>query len=269
MSVPPPASRATPVRRRLAAIGVLLAGALLATGCFRIEISIEVEDDGTGTFTFVSAMEESVLEMMGGDDEGMDGFLDDFDESDLPSGARVEPYNRDGFVGQRAIIPFTHNGDVAAAFAALESDGAGPLDDGGPFDEFELRRDGDRWVFNAAVNVGDELGDEFSPDDEFMRGFFETASFTVRVKMPGRVTDHNADTVASDGALIWNLDIFDPTTREMTATSDPSGPSGGGGDGMNTMLIVAIIVAVVVVVGAVAFLMMRRRPSGGAPAASA
>jgi hypothetical protein len=237
-----------------------------------MEISIEVNDDGTGTASFLSAVNTETMSMLGGEDELGGGFFEDVDQSDLPPGATLEPYDQDGFQGQRLTVPFTHNGDVAAALAAAEGEAVpiGSADD--PFQTFELRRDGDMWVFNAAMNVGEEMGEDVGnpAEDEMMRGFFEDASFTIRIKLPGGVTEHNADRVAGDGALIWDLDVLSAETREMTATSDPSrASSGGDGGGLGTPVIIGIIVAVVAVAAVVAYLMMKRRPAGTPPPASA
>ena len=93
--------------------GGLLAIMLLMASCIRVDGAIKIEDDGSGTVNFLSALNtESLTSVLGDFDipeeelgdtaELCDGFSSDFNDTDgLPAGAVITPYDQDGFCGSR------------------------------------------------------------------------------------------------------------------------------------------------------------------------
>ena len=247
------------VRHALVAAALLL----VATGCIRTEVSIEVNEDGSGVMGFLLAFDRqlmSALEAFGDDEAGFDTdmLLEDIDVDDLPLGATVEPYEEGDFTGVVFRVPFEDGDDIAATLARIASDAGdgAPLDsDEGPFDEFELARHGDEWRFAALVDpASDETFDEFAEDEgslDFARALFGDAMFTVRLKLPGEVTEHNADSIETDGTLRWEIDLFSDEARELHATAD-AGSTGGflGVLGADNVGDGWLMIGVLVVVGA-------------------
>lgn len=268
-----------PTRRvnRFALAALVAAVALLSAACIRTEISIEVNEDGSGVVAFLVAFDRQMmaaLQAFGDGDASFDAedLLAEVDPDDLPPGATVEPYEDGDFAGVRIRLPFAAGDDVAAAIDAVTADAS---DDGiplggsdEPFEHFELSRDGDRWRFAATVAPAsdDVLGelDQEAGDLDFARAFFGDASFLMRLRLPGEVTEHNADVVEDDGTLRWELDFFAAEPRDIHATSDVG--SGGLnvlawrdiGEGWLLVGVVAIVGLLVVVAG---WLAVRRAPA--------
>ncbi len=257
------------LRRPLAA---LLALAVLATGCIRAEIAIRVNADGSGTVSVLTAFDRSFMEAFGEDDaSGLGTFdlnsLTEIDESELPSGASVEPYEEGDFVGVRVTVPFESGDDVAASidriFAGTGGESSPLAGDDSAFRRLVLERDGDGWRFEAEMEIsageltegteGDPLGEAFA------RLLLGDASFVVRLSLPGEIVSHNADEIGPDGELVWNIDIFGGETRTLSASSDLSGEGRGGGTTI-VVAVAALLISVLVVAG----VFVARRQRGAA-----
>ncbi len=250
-------------------LAALLALAVLATGCIRAEIAIRVNADGSGTVSVLTAFDRSFIEASGGDDAPDGGAFDlssltEVDESELPSGASVEPYEDGDFIGVRVTVPFESGDDVAASidriFAGTGGEASPLAGDDSAFRRLVLERDGDGWRFEADMDISaGELTEETENDpfsEAFARLLLGDASFVVRLSLPGEIVSHDADEIGPDGELVWNIDIFGGETRTLSANSDASGEGGGG----RTTIVVAVA-ALLVVVLAVVYV---RRQRGGA-----
>ena len=79
----------------------------------------------------------------------------------------------------------------------------------------------------------------------------DDAWFRVRIKLPGEVTEHNADRI-EDGELVWELDFTATEERQLTARSVPSG-------GVSVVPIVAGIAGAAVLAAFVGLAYVRRR----------
>ncbi len=257
------------LRRPLAA---LLAFAVLATGCIRAEIAIRVNADGSGTVSVLTAFDRSFMEALGGDDASAGGAfelssLTEVDESELPFGASVEPYEEGDFVGVRVTVPFESGDDVAASidriFAGTGGESSPLAGDDSAFRRLVLERDGDGWRFEAEIDISAGELTEGAEDDPLGGALaellFQDASFVVRLSLPGEIVSHNADEIGPDGELVWNIDIFGAETRTLSASSDVSGEGGGGGTTI-VVAVAALLIAILVVAG----VFVARRQRGAA-----
>jgi hypothetical protein len=257
--------------RRFRAFALLLAAvAMVLVGCIRFELSITVNEDGSGEASILVALDEEAIEAFdeetGGDTENPFSNPTDEDFADLPDGAAFEDYNEDGFVGSRVTIPFAASDDVPAAletFFATTTAGDGLTGPDGLFETLELRREGDGWRLEAlSVPLGLDDGGE---DDSlfanaFVEALFSEASFEIKVELPGEIMEHNADRVVGS-TMVWELGFTDSEPVQLMALTSAN----GGGSGSN-LAVALIVVAFVIAVGAVAawlFYSRTRAASGG------
>lgn len=256
---------------------------VVSAGCLRTEIDIDVSDDGSVQYGGVFAADpdaigqlEELFGELGEDGEGLpdrdqicDEFVTDQGFDDLPSGegveASVEPYDEDGFCGVR----FNVTADADAANEALAGFGTGG--------DITLREEpGGGWYFELPLGDLGDAGDvtEFPGFGDF----FDGASFVVRVKLPGTQIDHNADEIASDGTMIWNVDLLNPPGTSLflqtepgepiTGDADPEGTGVGGSDGgSNTALILVLVVLAIAAIAAALWWFSRKKSSGDATTA--
>lgn len=241
---------------------------LLLSGCIRAEISIKVNEDGSGEVSILAAFDREAFEELAEDfgDGATSEFpsFNDLDDTNLPEGARVEEYEEDGFTGARVTIPFGAGDDIASAVSEILSESGGDGLVGGTdstFDDFTLRREGEGWRFDATAAPLNDAGDG---EDALGLGgpifdlLFEDASFEIKLELPGDVIEHNADRIDGD-TLVWELSFTDDEPRQLMALT---GEDGGGG--FNLVLAIVVLGSIALVVaGVVWFLSQTRAASGG------
>lgn len=260
---------------KLKLILLVAALTLVSAACLRTEIDIEVGDDGSLDFGGVIAVDPEAFSQIGGllgefddggdDIPGRDEICDDFVAEqgldDFPAGpgveATIEPYDQDGFCGAR----FQVRADAASADQALAEFATGG--------DIVLREEPDGgWYFE--LPLGDVADADDLADFPGFDGFFAEASYVVRVKLPGTQVDHNADEIASDGTMIWDIDLLNPPQTALflrtepgdpiTGDADPEGGGAAGDDGgSGTVLIIVLVVAVLIAVAAAVWWFSRRK----------
>ncbi|MEK7252646.1 MAG: hypothetical protein AAB198_05300 [Actinomycetota bacterium] len=117
---------------------------------------------------------------------------------------------------------------------------------------------------SGVASAEDTLGSQAEGFDPTI--FEESISANLKITMPGRITDHNADS-QSGNTLTWKIPVLGGTLN-VSASSDPSGTpaSGGGGGGFPTWLIA--VIAVVVLGGGYYLWSQNKKKGGAAPAAT-
>ena len=248
----------TRLRSGLWPLAALLAFAVVASSCVRIEIAIRVNDDGSGTVSVLAAGDRSFAEALG-DDAGAGGGAFDLSafteigQGELPPGASVERYEDGDFVGARITMPFESDADVAASIERTFTAAGG---EGDAFRRFVLESDGDGWRFEAEPAISDSdagEGDPFGEEGaELAQFLLRDASFVVRLTLPGEVIEHNADETGPQGELVWNLDLVGGEVRTLSATSRAVSGDGGGDGAVIAVAVVALLLAAGVGVALVA-----------------
>ncbi|WP_121251679.1 LppM family (lipo)protein [Nocardioides ferulae] len=239
--------------RRLTWVGLVGVLLFVLSGCFKLDMDMEVHEDDTVGGTMVVAMEKSVMDMFGAMGEGEMDMSEMFDTGDLPEGASAEDYEEDGFVGQRITFD-----DVSLdEFAQTTSE-----DESG---QLSIERDGD--VFRVSgvfdMDMSEEEAEMFGAAD-----MMADAEIRVRLSFPGEVTESNGE--VDGNTVTWTPEPGEST--ELTAVAEAEG-GGSGGSG----LVVGLVVGGLVLLAAVAVLvvvLLRRRstppsppgPSGPPPA---
>ena len=243
---------------------VVLAVALISTACVKVNLDIDVSDDGSATLSGLIAVDADQLSSLaedlgedaavGGREEICADFTDENSFDDGGTDLSTKPYDNDGFCG----IEFSGQLSPEEVEAQL-----GDLTDS---NDGTLRREGDGWYFELLLSeqaLGtddlDDAGAFFDLDD-----LFGGAEYVIRVKLPGRQVEHNADEIESDGTLVWDIDLLNPPAR-IFARTEPGEPitgdggDDGGGGGGNTLGIILIVLIVLALLGGVAYLLLRKR----------
>ena len=218
--------------------------ALVTTACFRIELAFTVNDDGSGTVSYQITVNDALMEL-GGED------LNFFEElGDLPLSAEVQDYSEDGYTGVVVTVPITDFSDMVEVEDAL-----GGLDESsdletGLSDEISISKDEDgAWQFSMLIPSSEESIEAM--DFEGMAMLFDDAWFRVRLKLPGKLDEHNADRIEGE-ELVWELDFIATEERQLTARSVPE-------SGLPIVPIVAGLASIVVLVAFVSLAYVRRR----------
>ncbi len=225
--------------------------ALAAAGCVKVNLTIEVEEDGSGRLDGIVAINVETFESLAGElgedsgvsrDEICNQFATDqeFDTSDFD---QAQPYDKDGFCGVQFETAFGP-GELDQTLSGLDSG------------EATLRREGDGWLFELPFDESEFDTEDASAFPGF-ENIFGDAEYIVRVKLPGRQVDHNG-TIDEAGFVVWDIDLTQPPDRLFLRTEpgDPfTGSDGGGGTGA----VLLIVLLVLLTLGVGAYFLMRRR----------
>lgn len=217
----------------------LAALALLLASCVRVDMQLELSPDNTVSGSAVLAVDDSLLELTG---QTADELFQDVDTTqDLPEGASVEPYEEDGFVGQR--ISFE---DVPLSeFSRSSALGTGPNE------ELSITRRGDEFHVDGTLDMtGSEFGGGGVPAQ-----VLESIEFRIAITFPGSVRSATGE--VDGNTVTWEPRVGQRTPIRAVASATPSGPP---------WALILLIVAGVIVLAAVAFLLSsRRRTPAAAP----
>lgn len=237
---------------------LMAAIAVIASGCFRANFTVDVNDDGSGTVSGLVAFNPDALGDLAeafGDDTGGVGDEDLCAQLDAESGIDtdgfedVRPYNEDGFCGT----------EFSGTFAPGEfSSAASGLSDGG---DATLRQEPDGgWFFEIPFDDSDVSTEGLPPGFE---DIFDGAEYVVRVRLPGRQVEHNGE-IDPEGFVVWDIDLTNPPStlflrtepgERLTGTASVGGDDGGG----SGLTVILIVVAVLAALGLAAWFLMRNR----------
>ena len=274
------------VRSRILLPILSAALALVLASCeIRIHTDLTVEEDGSGVLSSETSIDDQLMRMaeMSGEEIAPDEMLT---EELLPDGGEwsIEPVTGD-YTGLRVSLAFDSLDDLRAQLDDMTAATGGAFDEmfggegmaggsdladmaagAGILSDFSLTRDGDAFVFRAAVPDTGALMDEAMGDDSmFMDMSMLDDVFDIRfaLTLPGEIVSSNADLVTGQ-TLIWELSLND-RARVMEARSEVP----GAGAGMIIALAVALLVLAAIVYIAVDRRRRRSAEEAAAPAEEA
>jgi hypothetical protein len=233
--------------RRLIVLAALLA--VVATAC-KIETNFGAVINANGSGTIVAEV---------GMDEEAQGFIlsggaDPFEGNDLANcaGARTREE-------QRGDLKFwIIECDVADI---TEFENTMTSTENTFLQSFDITITDTLVTVSGTATAEETLGEEAEGFDPTV--FEDAISANLRITMPGRIIDHNAD--SQDGnTLIWEIPVLGGTLN-VSASSDPTGTPAGGGGGGSFPLWLIIVIAVLVLAGGY-YLYMQNKKKGGATA---
>ena len=99
------AQSGTTLRSMLGWALLLPLAVLLTTGCFRIEMSFVVNEDGSGVFEYTLGVSDEFTALT-------DSSGEELDEESLPPGAVAREYSEDGYTGYVVTLPFTDYAEI-------------------------------------------------------------------------------------------------------------------------------------------------------------
>lgn len=243
---------------------LVLALGLVGAGCFKADMAVRVEEDGSGEIGWLIALDTEAALGLGSafatDDVpelSVDEACADFrDQQEVPEGAVVVPYDEDGFCGLRYSVQFDAGG-FEQALADSDTE-VGTV---------ELSSENGGWYFELS-DTGGMTGD-LDTGDEFGAALLDDAEFTIRVFLPGRLVDHNATYIDGDGNAVWEIDLQGSTTRLFARTEPGETIRGSGGDdgssGGGSSVALVLIVGAVLLVGVAVVIFVRRRQAPAPP----
>lgn len=212
--------------RRVLLAGVLAAACLLLSGCLKIDISLTVNRDDTVSGSIILGIDKRVAGLTGQTEEELARSMTE--NSQLPRGARNEPYSDDTFVGVRVVYDNV----------SLSEFNIGSTDPDG----LRITHADGKYRVTGVLDLSEV---DFS--NPAISNFADTFQARIAVTMPGKVLEHNG---TLDGRTVtWNPKPGD--RLEMLAVSEEAGLLGWvtdrwllvGGVAVTCCLLVTLVLA--------------------------
>ncbi len=192
----------------------ILAALVVLTSACRLEtnVSIAVNEDGSGTFTAELGLDEEMreaLEGFGGSDELLSGL-------ELGDGTPTETRTEGDMTYISSTQSFTDTADLQRVIDANQEQAS--------FEDFQLEvdEDGARVVAKTGPLAGEDgAADELPFDLSALSDDFFSAN--IFVTLPGTLKRENADEVMGDGRLRWAISVTEPIDIEAETSFDEGG----------------------------------------------
>ena len=244
----PPTRRCGPLRVAALASSAVVAG-LVLTSCLDATYVTEVRADGSGTVVVDLAFSDELIETfetMSGEELTEDALLDELDSfAGVPEGDEVRLRGSEDGVGVRVEIDVDDPAELGAVLGSVDAEGTAPL-----LTDVQIDVDEERAGFSGQV-AGNAAFDPAAQGFGDLGGGLPLPSATFELRMPGDITESNADDV--DG----NVARWDLIANAGAALSAESGIGGGPLDGLLLPLLVGT--AALALLGAVAAIVRSRR----------
>ena len=219
---------------------ILSAGLLLlVSGCIKVNLEINVNEDGSGTYGGEFAISKVFAENFSEEDQSSscDEILESDDNelgplSDLPPDAEVDFFEDDSWCGYTFTASFSDFG------AVTEEDDGFPITEDEGIATFRLPADD---LFGDVTGEADQ-SEDIDPTMLLKALGIPKPEFVISVSIAGEILEQNADEVRGS-TLIWNFNILDPRPGfEPYAVVDTTVASSGS-SGMSGGLIALIVIA--------------------------
>ena len=232
---------------------------LLLSGCITLRIETKIKKDGSGTKSFIMAIDKSVLSMfesMAQDSGETDLNTDDMWEAARLSaesiqGAKVEDYSDDKSEGIKVSVPFGSFEELEALSGSDAFEGA---------DSVTVTQAENQVTLKAVIETGDiaqglnEAGGEDLGD--FDMGEIDL-EYSYVVDVEGKIISYSPENIATvkGSKVTWDLAQITANSVELTVTWEP----GGGGLDTTIILLIAVAAAGVLLIVAGVIISVRGR----------
>jgi hypothetical protein len=220
-------------RARTASLALLAVAAMvLLSGCFKLDMALELASDDTVDGSIIVAAQRSFADLAGGEDALRESLSQDGSGllGDQPTSGSVETkdYSDDDWIGVEYVIE-----DV-------------PLEEFGGTEtgDLSITREGDEFVVAGTMDLSGGVS-----DDPAANAMLDEAEIEISITFPG-------DIVSSNGEEDGNTVTWTPVAGE-TLDVNAVGKAEGGPPW--TLIGAVLAVLALVVVGVVLFLVVRRR----------
>lgn len=226
--------------------------AMVLTAC-RVEsiVTLDIDEDGSALVGAELGYDEEFRQLLGDAGANPDDLF-----SDLPEFGGDDIVQTERTEGDMTYVGAASRVEDLSQFGTTQA--ATDV-----FSSFSYTFDEDSASLDATVSsdtIGEAGGDLPIDPSELTDDFFRA---TVVVTMPGTVTEHNADEVRPDGALVWDLPLTGGDVRVQAASEI------GGGGASNLLIVLLAVVLGLAIIAIIAATVMNRRRSEQAVASAA
>ncbi|WP_435298759.1 LppM family (lipo)protein [Timonella sp. A28] len=206
------------------AIALALAMAFLLSGCMRMQVNVELEEDDKASGSIVFAVSDTAAEQLGVSPDEL--FTAMTAEGDVaPEGSTAEDYAQDGYTGKKYTF---------------ESQ---PLDSSFNDPNLTITRDGDDYVVTGKFNAEEAGIPAENEDDPAVTALLEQVDISFNITFPGEVKESNG--TVNGKTVTWTYAIGEDLTMSARGSAESSGA------GMPALLVIGLTIGALILVGAI------------------
>jgi hypothetical protein len=228
----------------------------LISGCVTVHVETKIKQDGSGTKSFVLALDNSVMSMFESMAQESGASPDDIWETaragaESIAGARVEDYRDDESQGIKITVPFSDLDELQALSGTDAFAGS---------DVVTVSQNGDVTTLRATVTTGD-LTAGVEDLEGFDLGDVDIA-YAYSIEVEGVILAYapKGNAVAEGSKVTWDLAQSTGDTTELMIEWEPS----SGPDILVILLVViALVGAALIAAGVILTVRGRRAPDHG------
>ena len=245
------------MKRQKRALVLFILLAMLVSGCITIRMETKIKKDGSGTKSFVLALDKSVISAVESMAQESGGGTDDIWEAaragaDSIEGAKVEEFSDEDAEGIKITIPFGNFEELQALSSRDAFEGA---------DSVDVSQDGDITTLKATVSVGELASGFDAAGGQSIEGFDVgeiDIEYTYAVEVEGEILEYSPKDIAAvkDRGVTWDLTKSDADSLELMVKWEA-----GGGPDMLVVLLIAVVLGGLFLAAVGIVLAVRSRPS--------
>lgn len=182
----------------------LLVGSLILSGCITLDVTTEINENGSGEHRVILAVDSSLY---------TPGAFDETVGDARKAGATVREYTGDG---RRGVL-------VTYSFSNLEELSKQLNDDETVGELFDISAKKNRGLFKDTYSINVKVDTrKFLQPDATAQGMDTAAlsmvDFSYAIIMPGEITSHNG-TLAGGNKIVWHIDAASGRIYDLSAQS--------------------------------------------------
>ncbi len=182
----------------------LLVGSLILSGCITLDVTTEINEDGSGEHRVILAVDSSLY---------TPGAFDETLGDVGKAGATVKEYIDDRRRGVLITYPFDNLEELSKQLSDDETVG----------ELFDISAKKSRGLFKNTYSIDVKVDTrKFLQPDATAQGLdastLSMVDFSYAVIMPGEITSHNG-TLAGGNKIVWHMDAASGRTYDLSAQS--------------------------------------------------
>lgn len=192
------------------------------SSCMKIDMDMKLKSNEKVDGSAILAFSNQLLSLTGQTKAEFIKSMNE-DQEDLPKGAKVETYDKDGFIGQKITfkdLPVSEFGKVTGSGSEITGTVTGGA--GGGDDDMALVKEGGNWKFTGDMNLSDTLGmggkpKKGEPDPSAM---MKGIKIKIKMTFPGKIIKTDKHAKVKGKTVTWEPKFGENV--QMLAIAKPS-----------------------------------------------
>ena len=189
------------MRRILTRVVAGAAAVLALSGCIKLDMDMKLGKNEKLNGTFIVGVSTQLLTLAGQTKADIIKSMKE-SSSDIPKGAKVETYDKDGYIGQKITfkdLPASEFSKLNGAAAGATAAAGGAASSSG--NDLKLAKVKGNWQFSGTIDLSS--GSDSSTPDLSALGKAATPSVRIKMTFPGKILKHDKFGKVDGNTVTW------------------------------------------------------------------